>query len=139
FTFTEQGDALTVEVIIKKFDEHYKPYKNLTFCSYEFGVTTQQPGQTIDDYVTELSKKARDCDFGSARDRMLRDQILKGVQDSALRERLLRETGLTLADTIEMCRAAETSKRQATEMRSATAVNKVNVRATAPAKQRPTQ
>lgn len=45
------------------------------------------------------------------------DRIVCGTVDNALRERLLRETGLTLDKCVTMCRAAETTRAKAKELR----------------------
>lgn len=51
------------------------------------------------------------------RDSLARDRIVCGTVDNALRERLLRETGLTLDKCVTMCRAVETTRAQAKELR----------------------
>lgn len=43
---------------------------------------------------------------------MLRDRLIFGVRDSKVRERLLRESKLSLAKTDEICRAAESMQTQ---------------------------
>ena len=43
---------------------------------------------------------------------MIRDQILVGINDPKLRERLLRETDLTLEKAIKLCRITEQSQEQ---------------------------
>ena len=43
---------------------------------------------------------------------MLRDRIVVGIADSFLRERLLRESDLTLEKATQLCRASELSKEQ---------------------------
>ena len=51
---------------------------------------------------------ADSCAFQSITpDEILRDRLVFGIQDDKVRERLLRESGLTLAKTDEICRAAE--------------------------------
>lgn len=34
FTFTQENDQLTVQVILNKFDEHFKPYINEIYHSF---------------------------------------------------------------------------------------------------------
>lgn len=96
-----------VEYILEQFDALYQPYKNVTQATAIFNSMTQQAGQSIDDFVTELRLQAQRCDFGSTGDRLIGDRIIVGIQDSALRERLFREQNLTLERIISTCKAAE--------------------------------
>ena len=52
------------------------------------------------------------CDFGAIKDPLIRDQIVVGINDPKLRERLPRETDLTLEKAIKLCRITEHSKEQ---------------------------
>ena len=52
------------------------------------------------------------CDFGAIKDSLIRDQIVVGINDPKLRERLLRETDLTLEKAFKLCRITEQSKEQ---------------------------
>lgn len=47
------------------------------------------------------------CNFGTLRDRLLRDRIVVGVKDKTVQDRLLREPKLTLNKACEIARAAE--------------------------------
>ncbi|KAG5890094.1 hypothetical protein JTB14_003657 [Gonioctena quinquepunctata] len=55
----------------------------------------------------ELKKIARDCEFGTFKDRLIKDRIVSGIRDQKVKDRLLRETNLDLTKTIEICRVAE--------------------------------
>ena len=67
---------------------------------------------SFDIYVTDLGRRAEYCDFGAMKDSLIRDQIVEGINDPKLRERLLRETDLTLGKAIKLCRITEQSKEQ---------------------------
>ncbi|KAL1268589.1 hypothetical protein QQF64_033952 [Cirrhinus molitorella] len=69
---------------------------------------------TIDKYVTELKQKSKDCEFGSTESDMIRDKIAFSISDQRLKERLLRETNLTLEKTVDICRAAEAAENATT-------------------------
>ncbi|XP_064487979.1 uncharacterized protein LOC135400170 [Ornithodoros turicata] len=101
----------SVGYILGKFDELYSPYKNVTHGAAIFNMMKQREGQTIDEYVMELQLQAQKCDFGEKASRVIGDRIILGIRDSALRERLFRESNLTLEKTIQFCTAAEISKR----------------------------
>ena len=64
-------------------------------------------------YVTASKLKAKDCEFGSLSDDLVRDILICGVRSDAMRGRLLREAEtLTLKKAVDICRAAELAERQ---------------------------
>ena len=52
----------------------------------------QQEGETIDAYVTELRNKAHTREFSDLKDELMRDRIVCGIINDAVRARLLRES-----------------------------------------------
>mgnify|MGYP000754315237 CR=1 FL=1 len=71
----------------------------------------QQPGESIDQFVTELRTLAESCEWGELKDDLICTRIVRGISLNTVRERLLRsETDLTLQKAIDMCRIAELSK-----------------------------
>ena len=80
---------------------------------YRFRTTVSiQEGRSIDLFVTDLRRRADYCDFGAIKESLIRDQIVVGISDPKLRERLLRETDLTLEKAVKLCRITEQSKEQ---------------------------
>ena len=73
---------------------------------------TIQEDRSFDIFVTDLRRRAEYCDFGAIKDSLIRDQIVVGINDPKLRERLLRETDLTLEKAVKLCRITEQSKEQ---------------------------
>ena len=69
-----------------------------------------QEDRSFDIFVTDLRRKAEYCDFGAIKDSLIRDQIVVGINDPKLRERLLRETDLTLEKAIKLCRITESQE-----------------------------
>ena len=96
-----------------KFDEHCSPKKNETYERYVFRSRIQMPAESIDAFATDLKLKARTCIFGVLPDSMLRDQIVFGVNETKVRERMLRETDLTLAGAMKICHANELAQQHA--------------------------
>lgn len=85
----------------------------MPFERYRFNRRTQEAGESYDQYKTALRKLAESCDFDTITpDEMLRDRLIFGIRDSKVRERLLRESKLSLAKTDEICRAAESMQTQ---------------------------
>lgn len=112
FTFPAlaAGQTRTVKEVLDKFDEHYKPYRNVTLATFVFNNIVQKQSQNFDSFVTEVKLQGDQCEFGAAYDRNVKDRIIQGLREDVLRERLLREGMLTLQKTIEICKSAELSK-----------------------------
>ena len=115
-TFTDwanEGDENKIAPVLQKFAEYCQPRKNVPFEHYRFNRRTQEAGESYDQYKTALRKLAEGCDLDTITpDEMLRDRLIFGIRDSKVRERLLRESKLSLAKTDEICRAAESMQTQ---------------------------
>nr|XP_054602637.1 uncharacterized protein K02A2.6-like [Nothobranchius furzeri] len=108
---------LTLADVMNKSEEYFVPKQDVTYERYKFFTHDQKQGIPVDQYLAELHTLSKSCEFGTLRDSLVRDRIVCGTVDNALRERLLRETGLTLDKCVSMCRAAETTRAQAKELR----------------------
>ena len=115
-TFTgwaDEADANKIAPVLQKFAEYCQPRKNVPFERYRLNRRTQEAGESYDQYKTVLRKLAASCDFDTITpDEMLRDRLVFGIRDSKVRERLLRESNLSLAKTDEICCASESMQSQ---------------------------
>ncbi len=58
--------------------------------------------------MTDLKLKSKTCNFGILTESMIRDQIVFGIYDKKIKERLLRLlTELTLDGVVKICHASE--------------------------------
>ena len=114
FVFSEvDGDrASDYNSVLKKFKEYCEPRKNEVFKRYKFWQRDQHEGETIDQWVNDLRILLESCEYGDQNEKNLRDRIVFRVADTRVRERLLRESELTLTKALDVCRAAEASKVQ---------------------------
>lgn len=110
FVFAQPEDRDKFEEVLKMFDGHCLSKKNETYERYVFRSRVQHQGETFDNFLTDLKLKAQTCNFGDLRDSMVRDQIVFGTTDKKLREKLLRETELTLGNAIKICQASELAR-----------------------------
>ena len=101
----------TVAGILTALETYCVPRKNTIYEQYRFRTTVQE-GRSIDVFVTDLRRRAAYCDFGAIKESLIRDQIVVGISNPKLRERLLRETDLTLEKAVKLCRITEQSKEQ---------------------------
>ena len=84
-----------------------KPYER-----YKFNNRNQDLNESIDTYASALRALASTCDFGELKDQLIRDRIVCGMQNNAVRRKLLQEPKLTLGRCLDVCRAAEATSAQ---------------------------
>lgn len=114
-TTNEEGETTwtrTIQELRTAFQNYCNPRKNITFERHKFNTRNQEQGETIDQYATELRKLASTCEFKDLRDGLIRDRMICGINNQTIRERLLRESDLTLEKALNICRASEHSKQQ---------------------------
>ena len=98
---------------------------NDTYELHMFFQRKQKDSETFDQYLNELKEKIKYCDVCDCmRDRLVKAQIIIGVPDSALQEKLLQERELNLDKCIDMCRAAESAASQVKDLSTNTEINK---------------
>lgn len=120
------ADKEKYAVVVTKFEEYYVPKKNITRERYRFFTRSQEPGETIDHYVTALRTLAQTCDFGGTRDSLIRDRLVLGVLDSRITKRLLSADDPPLDKALSICRAEEAAAAQQHRM-NADAQRRLNV------------
>ena len=117
FTFAEREDKLEYELLLTKFETHCAPLKNSVFARHQFW-STQRGNLTLDQFVTDLKRKAEACEFQAAeKPQLIRDKL--GISTSSqprLQQLLLQTVDLNLDRCIELIRLEECSEKQAAEM-----------------------
>ena len=88
------------------------PRKNVIYERYVFHIRVQGEGETIYSFTTDLRLKSQSCEFGSLQDSLIRDRVVVGIRDSKIKERLLRDSELTLERAIDICKANEAAQAQ---------------------------
>ena len=109
---TAGDDEPTLDEIMDAFRSYCTPKKNIVFERHQFWSHSMPEGLAVDKFVTELRQKCKNCEFGVGEEDMIRDKLVFSVPNARMKERLLRETGLTLDKAVDICRAAEAAKSQ---------------------------
>ena len=86
FTFVAEEDAMKLQPVTDKFNEHLNPRKNITLLLSKFFSYNQGEGRLIDDYVSELRTRKQHCEFGDFRESFIGGKIVLGVQDKKIQE-----------------------------------------------------
>lgn len=110
FAFEKEDERDDVNVLLKKFDSYFGTKPNITLMRYKFFTRNQEDGESIQQYVTALRLLSKSCEFKSLEEDLIRDRIVCGVRQAAVRDRLLRSEELTLDKAIKICQAEEVSQ-----------------------------
>ncbi|XP_045028011.1 uncharacterized protein LOC123471141 [Daphnia magna] len=119
FVFTDAADARKIEPVLDKFTAHFEPRRSEVFERFKFLRRHQLPGETLDAWLIDLRGLVKTCGYGTGVDSVLRDQIVLGVADPLVREKLLFEKDLLLNTACEIVRACESSKAQLSQINTA--------------------
>ena len=102
---------------------HWWNLSRTTFTLHQlntFNTRKQKEGETIAEFVAELKRLSEHCKFGATLEEMPRDQLLCGVRDRRLQQKLLAESAdLTWKKAFETAKALETAERNAKELQAA--------------------
>ncbi|XP_055680279.1 uncharacterized protein K02A2.6-like [Lutzomyia longipalpis] len=107
----------TYEALVAVINEHYGPEKNVIMERYNFMKRVQKPGESVSEFIAEISKLSQHCQFQEL-ENMLRDRIVCGILNEGLRKKLLSEKKLTYKTACEMARADETATKGVEEMKA---------------------
>ena len=107
-----QEDPLNFEIVKEKFRLFCTPRVNEIYERYVFRIRMQREEEPFEQFITDLKTKANTCNFGALKDSLIRDQVVVGIRDTKLKEKLLRDEHLTLERAITTCLASEVAKQQ---------------------------
>ena len=131
FAFATNGDEKKIKPVLDAFDAFFKPLHSEVFERYKFKIRAQLPGETFDNWMLDLRGLVKNTNYTSLtaatiNDSMLRDQIVFGILDSSVREKLLFEKDLTFTKACEIVRACEAARSQLQKIHPQPEVNTVH-------------
>lgn len=104
---------------------YFEPIKNTQMEIYKFRTFKQTEGQSLDEFVTELRKLSKTCEFADV-DKEILSQVTQNCRSNQLRRRTLREPDKTLSDILTLGKALELADVQASEVEREGSVNKIH-------------
>ena len=102
--------------LVKALKAHFKHKVIIIYERYKFHTRSQQPGESIPNFVAGLKACARTCDFNEVAEDMLRDRFVVGLADSATQRTLLTEVDLTFHKAVSIATAREVADKDVREM-----------------------
>ncbi|KAI5724468.1 hypothetical protein M8J77_004661 [Diaphorina citri] len=117
----EEGQE-TMEDVINVLSEICLPKKNEIWDVYQFFDRKQQSGETFDSFYSELRRRVKCCSFDVQEEKLLKVQIVLGVNSKNVQQRLLRED-MSLDKMVNYCKSVENAEKKAQVLNSSVPVN----------------
>ena len=95
------------ETVLGKFNEYFKVRKNVIFERARFNRRNQLKGESAEQYITDLYRLAKTCEYGDMTSQMIRDRLVVGIQNFKLSENLQMDPNLTLDKAKKLIRQSE--------------------------------
>ena len=87
--------------------------KQIKHSKHTSFIKKQEASESIEACISALRQLAKHCNIGQLEDKIIRNQVVMGVRDEVLREKMLENNKLDLAQCLSIGRVHETSKQQA--------------------------
>ena len=110
------SDAPTFAKAIEILDNLYIMPINVTFNRHVLRSSKQKDGESIEDFFQRLKTLSKDCEFTAVtaeqyQAESIRDAFIGGLSSSDIRQRLLEERTLTLAQAFEKARSLDSAQK----------------------------
>ena len=116
FDFVDDAARNDFDGVVKKFDDHFIPSRNVIHERANFHRRDQKQGESIEQYVRCLHELAEHTAFADKQD-TIRDRLVLGVLDRDLSEKLQLKENLTLKDAVTLARQHERVKSELCQQR----------------------
>lgn len=115
-TLTEEQKG-SYKALTDAFAKYCVSKRNVIFERARFNRRVQEPGESVESFLTAVHALAEHCEFGTLRDQLIRDRIVVGIRDGKLSENLQLDAKLTLESAITKVRQSDAVKKQQPVMR----------------------
>lgn len=109
----KKPSEVTYKEVNESMQRHLEPKPSFMAERYKFRQRRQGEGESVSQYVTELKKLAKYCDFNSVLEDNLRDQFICGLKNELIRQRLFAETSLSYTKAVGLALSLEAAERDA--------------------------
>ncbi|XP_028172908.1 uncharacterized protein LOC114361890 [Ostrinia furnacalis] len=103
----------TYKEVVELMSTHLQPTPSMLAERFKFRQYRQCEGQSIAQFVEQLKKLSRFCDFGTELDSNMRDQFVCGLCSDGIRQRLFVEKKLTFSTATAIALSLEAAERDA--------------------------
>jgi len=113
----------TFENLVTYLDAIYSPRRLVVSARFKFNQCYQNPGESVQEFITTLKKLASHCEFDTFLNDALRDRLIVGLEDEACQRKLMGESSLTFQKACERALDSELVKNQSNKINNNSQVN----------------
>lgn len=104
---------MTYEEVTTIMRNHVEPKSSFMAGRYRLRQRRQGDDETVAQFLTELKKLSKHCEFGATLEENLRDQFTCGLKNEVIKQRLFAEKCLTYQKAVTLALSLETAERDA--------------------------
>ena len=109
------NECTSYESAVELLRSSYVKTKNEVFARHLLSIRKQQPGESLDQYLQELKRLSKDCNFTAVsasehREQYIRDAFIAGLQSNSIRQRLLESNSLQLQTMFDQARTLDVAQ-----------------------------
>ncbi|XP_047523574.1 uncharacterized protein LOC125062003 [Pieris napi] len=112
-TSPDLPSSKTYTEVVSVIKNHLQPKPSFISQRYHFRQRRQNAGESISQYISELKKMAKYCEFKTALEDNLRDQLICGLRSELIRQRLFAEENLVYGKAVTIACAMEAAEKDA--------------------------
>jgi len=120
---SEKDKDKEISTILNRMEKYCSLSTNEIMAHYTF-FTAKQNDNNFDVYLTRLKELIKPCNSGVLEDKLLKTQIILGIQCRDTLERLLRED-MTLETVVSFCRSVEVAENNCKELEKSVFIFKI--------------
>ncbi|CAK1589460.1 unnamed protein product [Parnassius mnemosyne] len=109
----EKPTSKTFLELTKILENYLQPKPSELAERFKFRQRKQRDGESISEYVTDLKKMSKTCEFGSLLQESLRDQFVCGISSETIRQRLFAESKLDFGKAYQLAVSMEAAEKDA--------------------------
>ena len=110
------SECASYDIAVTTLTSAYIKVPNIIYARHRLATRQQQPGESMDTYLQALRILANDCNFKTVsakvyQEEAIRDAFISGISSNEIRQRLLENDILTLAETEKKARTFESAQK----------------------------
>ena len=115
----------TFDELVEALKGHYEPKPLVIAERFHFHKRNQAAGESVAQFIAELRRLARHCEFKTFLEEALRDRFVCGLGSKAIQNSLLNKE-LTLQKAVDLATGMEAAAKEVTELQATSTANAAN-------------
>ena len=113
----------TFDELVEVLKGHFEPKPLVIAECFHFHKRNQAAGESVAQFIAELRRLARHCEFKTFLEEALRDRFVCGLGSKVIQNCLLNKKDLTLQKAVELAMGMEAAAKEVTELQATSTAN----------------